>query len=151
VDDADCSVPFVPSISNLNLRAYGADDGKAHPAFSVLYSGRVTLTNHYWVTSDERLRASRETDVRARRPRLPDWCLGGFCISYSLALNWLFSYSWFSPRYAFFSGPVLREMGLIVALNAAIAFFGAYLIGGNWRTAMGFFVLASYVLIRLMH
>jgi hypothetical protein len=95
--------------------------------------------------------ASRKTDVRARRPRLPDWCLGGFCISYSLAFNWLSSYCWFSPRYAFFSGPVLREMGLIVALNAAIAFFGAYLMGGNWRTAMGLFVFASYVLIRLMH
>jgi hypothetical protein len=27
-----------------------------HPAISVLYSVRVTLTNHYWVTSDERRR-----------------------------------------------------------------------------------------------
>ena len=44
--------------SPTNLRAYGADDDKAHPAISVLYSVRVTLTNHYWVTSDERLRLS---------------------------------------------------------------------------------------------
>ena len=36
--------------------AYGADDDKAHPAISVLYSVPVTLTNHYWVTSDERRR-----------------------------------------------------------------------------------------------
>ena len=43
--------------SPTNLRAYGADDDKAHPAISVLYSVRVTLTNHYWVTSDERRRA----------------------------------------------------------------------------------------------
>jgi hypothetical protein len=27
-----------------------------HSAISVLYSVRVTLTNHYWVTSDERRR-----------------------------------------------------------------------------------------------
>jgi len=57
VDDVDCSVPsFLRSPTN--LRAYGADDDKAHPAISVLYSVRVTLTNHYWVTSDERRRAS---------------------------------------------------------------------------------------------
>jgi hypothetical protein len=42
--------------SPTNLRAYGADDDKAHPAISVLYSVRLTLTNHYWVTSDERRR-----------------------------------------------------------------------------------------------
>jgi len=42
--------------SPTNLRAYGADDDKAHPAISVLYSVPVTLTNHYWVTSDERRR-----------------------------------------------------------------------------------------------
>ena len=42
--------------SPTSLRAYGADDDKAHPAISVLYSVRVTLTNHYWVTSDERRR-----------------------------------------------------------------------------------------------
>ena len=29
---------------------------KHTPAISVLYSVRVTLTNHYWVTSDERRR-----------------------------------------------------------------------------------------------
>ena len=56
VDDVDCSVPsFLRSPTN--LRAYGADDDKAHPAISVLYSVRVTLTNHYWVTSDERRRS----------------------------------------------------------------------------------------------
>jgi hypothetical protein len=27
-----------------------------HPAISVLYSVRVTLTNHYWVITDERRR-----------------------------------------------------------------------------------------------
>jgi hypothetical protein len=42
--------------SPTNLRAYGADDDKANPAISVLYSVPVTLTNHYWVTSDERRR-----------------------------------------------------------------------------------------------
>jgi hypothetical protein len=42
--------------SPTNLRAYGADDDKAHPAISILYSVRLTLTNHYWVTSDERRR-----------------------------------------------------------------------------------------------
>jgi hypothetical protein len=31
---------------------------KHTPAISVLYSVRVTLTNHYWVTSDERRRYS---------------------------------------------------------------------------------------------
>ena len=41
--------------SPTNLRAYGADDDKAHP-ISVLHSVRVTLTNHYWVTSRERRR-----------------------------------------------------------------------------------------------
>src|SRR5438876_202210 len=41
--------------SPTNLRAYGADDDKAHP-ISVLHSVRVTLTNHYWVTSPERRR-----------------------------------------------------------------------------------------------
>ena len=45
--------------SPTNLRAYGADDDKAHPAISVLYSVRATLTNHYWVTSDERRRISK--------------------------------------------------------------------------------------------
>jgi hypothetical protein len=53
--------------SPTNLRAYGADDDKAHPAISVLYSVPVTLTNHYWVTSDERRRTDRsfalEVDV----------------------------------------------------------------------------------------
>jgi hypothetical protein len=29
---------------------------KHTPAISVLYSVRVTLTNHYWVTSDKRRR-----------------------------------------------------------------------------------------------
>ena len=29
-----------------------------HTAISVLYSVRATLTNHYWVTSDERRRIS---------------------------------------------------------------------------------------------
>ena len=43
--------------SPTNLRAYGADDDKAHPTISVLYSVRLTLTNHYWVTSDERRRS----------------------------------------------------------------------------------------------
>jgi hypothetical protein len=47
------------SSSQTDLRAYGADDDKAHPAISVLYSVRVTLTNHYWVTSDERRRYKR--------------------------------------------------------------------------------------------
>ena len=47
--------------SPTNLRAYGADDDKAHPAISVLYSVRVTLTNHYWVTSDERRRLRGKT------------------------------------------------------------------------------------------
>jgi hypothetical protein len=53
--------------SPTNLRAYGADDDKAHPAISVLYSVRVTLTNHYWVTSDERRRAvGRVEDLNNR-------------------------------------------------------------------------------------
>ena len=47
--------------SPTNLRAYGADDDKAHPAISVLYSVRATLTNHYWVTSDERRRIAIES------------------------------------------------------------------------------------------
>ena len=55
MDDVDCSGPsFLRSPTN--LRAYGADDDKAHPAISVLHSVRVTLINHYWVTSDERRR-----------------------------------------------------------------------------------------------
>jgi len=52
VDDVDCSVLRSPT----NLRAYGADDDTAQAAISVLFSARVTLTNHYWVTSDERRR-----------------------------------------------------------------------------------------------
>jgi hypothetical protein len=52
VDDVDGSASSSPT----NLRAYGADDDKAHSAISVLYSVWVTLTNHYWVTSDERRR-----------------------------------------------------------------------------------------------
>lgn len=68
MDDVDCSVPsFLRSPTN--LRAYGADDDKAHPAISVLYSVRVTLTNHYWVTSDERRRPQTYIEQRGH-PRL---------------------------------------------------------------------------------
>jgi hypothetical protein len=49
--------------SPTNLRAYGADDDKAHPTISVLYSVRLTLTNHYWVTSDERRRSRTSVKV----------------------------------------------------------------------------------------
>lgn len=95
--------------------------------------------------------ASREPDVTQGQPRLPDWCLVAFCIVYSLACNWLSAFLWFARRYALFSAPVLGEMGWMVALSAVIALVAAYLTGGNWRTAMGFFVVASSALCRLIH
>jgi hypothetical protein len=48
-----------------NVRAYGADDDTA-PPFSVLFSLWVTLTNRYWVTSDERRRPEMCTTTSVR-------------------------------------------------------------------------------------
>ena len=59
--------------SPTNLRAYGADDDKAHSAISVLYSVRVTLTNHYWVTSDERRREVPRVHVSATKNGGREW------------------------------------------------------------------------------
>lgn len=108
----------------------------------------------FWVVATLiRLRhySSRGTEVKAGQPRLPNWCLVTFCIVYSLAYNWLSAFLWFSRRYALFSAPVLGEMGSMAALSAVIALVAAYLAGGNWRTAIGFFVLASYARCRLIH
>lgn len=82
MDDVDCSVPsFLRSPTN--LRAYGADDNKAHPAISVLHSVWITLTNHYWVTSDER-----------RRAWLAGWIFLALFFGFLLATNlWLFKHN----------------------------------------------------------
>jgi hypothetical protein len=68
---------------------------------------------------------SRGAEVKAAQPRLPDWCLAGFCIIYSLAFTGFPHFLLFARRYAFVSGPVLGEMGLMMALSAAIAFLAA--------------------------
>jgi hypothetical protein len=82
--------------------------------------------------------------VKTRQRRLPDWCLVVFCILIGLPFNWACAFLWFSRRYAFFSGPVVSLTLLIVALSAAIGLL-VRLTGGNWRTALQVFAVASCV------
>jgi hypothetical protein len=82
--------------------------------------------------------------VKARQRPLPDWCLVALSILIGLPLNWECAFLWFSRRYAFFSGPVVSLTLLIVALSAAIGLL-VRLTGGNWRTALQVFAVASCV------
>ena len=83
--------------------------------------------------------------------RVPGWCIAAYCVMSGLALNWYWAYSWFSPRCAFSSGPVVRRMASFVALNALIGFLAGRLFGGRWLITLAYFALASCVLTRLFH
>jgi hypothetical protein len=83
--------------------------------------------------------------------RVPEWCIFAYCIVSGLAMNWALAYSWFFPRYAFSSGPVLRAMASFVGLNTLIGFLASRLLGGKLQLDVALFALSSCVLARLFH
>lgn len=85
-----------------------------------------------------------ESSLRAGMRRLPDWSVVAYCVVTGLSSTWACVFLWFSRRYAFFSGPILGVTVSILTLYAAIGFFVALLIGGNWRTVVMVFILESW-------
>lgn len=76
--------------------------------------------------------------------RVPNWCIAGYCIISGLVFNWAWAYSWFSPRLALTSGPVLGKMASFVTLNAIIGLLAALLHNERkWQLAAAYFALAS--------
>jgi hypothetical protein len=73
------------------------------------------------------------------------------CAMGGVGLDWYCAFRWFSGRYSLFSEPVLRRMGLIVVLCAALALLAVRLIPrARLRDAGAVFFVASMALSRFM-
>lgn len=92
----------------------------------------------YWLRSRVDLPAGTKTWIH--------WCLAICFVTSGVGADWYCAFEWFSGKYFFCSGPVLRGLGLIVVLYASITFLAVRVFGGKWRGAVAVFFAASYTL-----
>jgi len=127
-------------IADLPFMFYGAGIPIALPVFMLATLALIAMTPPGALPESEG--AGPEM---VRQHRLP-WPLLIYCVTTGVGYNWVCAFLWFSRRYAVFSKPVVGAMGLILAFYAAVGVVTAWLTGGNWRTALLVFAVASCAL-----
>jgi hypothetical protein len=81
----------------------------------------------------------KQYTVKARQPW---WLVLCFAIV-GMGFDWHCAFEWFSEKYPFCSGPVIRRMSLIVVLCATIAFLAVLVAKRKLRDAAAVFFFTS--------
>jgi hypothetical protein len=90
-----------------------------------------------------RQQSSEHVEEEKPRPWWIDWCLaiGG------VACDWFLAFQWFSGKYSFFSGTVLRAAAVVVVVCVLVSILAARILGGKVRDSAGVFCLTSFTLL----